>query len=413
MFATSRRVGIIVSVITVMSLGYIVSSAPASSNVFPVIMIPGDGGSQIDAKLSKSQVVHYVCEKNTNDFFNIWLNLELLVPIVIDCWVDNIKLVYNSTTRKTETPLGVETRVPGFGDPAVVEWLDPSQASPGAYFKDIGNMLVQHGFNRNTSLRGAPYDFRRAPNEHQEFFKAFKVLVEETYNMNGKKAVILIAHSMGGPMTLVFLQQQSQKWKDQYIRAFVTLSGAWGGSVKALKVFAVGDDLGSYVLRESILREMQITSPSLSWLLPSPLFWKESEVLVQTGNKNYTINNLKAFFDDINYPLGWEMRKDVEPYSLNFSPPGVEVHCLHGFGVDTVDRLVYKSGKFPDGYPTFINGDGDGTVNKRSLEGCLHWASQQKKKIYHQTFPKVDHMGILRDTKVLEYLQQLITDKLE
>lgn len=38
MFATSRRVGIIVSVITVMSLGYIVSSAPASSNVFPVIM---------------------------------------------------------------------------------------------------------------------------------------------------------------------------------------------------------------------------------------------------------------------------------------------------------------------------------------------------------------------------------------
>lgn len=64
--------------------------------------------------------------------------------------------------------------------------------------------------------------------------------MEETYNMNGKKAVILIAHSMGGPMTLVFLQQQSQKWKDQYIRAFVTLSGAWGGSVKALKVFAVG-----------------------------------------------------------------------------------------------------------------------------------------------------------------------------
>lgn len=66
---------------------------------------------------------------------------------------------------------------------------------------------------------------------------------------------------------------------------------------KLLNVIAAGDDLGSYVLRESILREMQITSPSLSWLLPSPLFWKESEVLVQTGNKNYTINNLKAFFE--------------------------------------------------------------------------------------------------------------------
>ena len=32
------------------------------------------------------------------------------------------------------------------------------------------------------------------------------------------------------------------------------------------------------------------------------------------------------------------MRKDVESFSLNFSPPGVEVHCLHGYGVDTADR---------------------------------------------------------------------------
>lgn len=51
--------------------------------------------------------------------------------------------------------------------------------------------------------------------------------------------------------------------------------------------------------------------------------------------------------------------------------------------------LIFKPGKFPDGYPTFVYGDGDGTVNKRSLEGCLHWVGQQKQKIYHQTFPKV------------------------
>lgn len=399
-------------IIYLASAGYFVSSAPSSTNALPVIMIPGDGGSQLDAKLSKTQVVHYVCEKTTNDFFNLWLNLELLVPVVIDCWVDNIKLVYNVTTRKTESPPGVVTRVPDFGNPSVVEWLDPSQASPGAYFKDIGNMLVLEGLVRNVSLRGAPYDFRRAPNEHQAFFGALKSLVEETFSSNGNSPVLLIAHSMGGPMSLVFLQQQTQAWKNKYIRALVTLSGAWAGSVKALKVFAVGDDLGSYVLRQSILREMQITSPSLSWLLPSSLFWKESEVLVQTDGQNYTIKDLKQFFDDINYPLGWEMRKDVEQYSLNFAAPGVEVHCLHGFGVDTVDSLVFKSGKFPDGYPNFVYGDGDGTVNKRSLEGCLHWVGKQKQKIYHQTFPKVDHMGILTDPKVLDYIKQLVTIKL-
>lgn len=45
---------------------------------------------------------------------------------------------------------------------------------------------------------------------------------------------------MGGCMALHFLQNQTQEWKDQYIRALVSLAGAWGGAVKALKVFAVG-----------------------------------------------------------------------------------------------------------------------------------------------------------------------------
>lgn len=51
--------------------------------------VPGDGGSQIDAKLDKPSVVHYLCDKKTNDYYNIWLNLELLVPYVIDCLVSS------------------------------------------------------------------------------------------------------------------------------------------------------------------------------------------------------------------------------------------------------------------------------------------------------------------------------------
>jgi len=45
---------------------------------------------------------------------------------------------------------------------------------------------------------------------------------------------------MGGPMTLIMLQRQSQKWKDKYISALITLSAVWAGSVKAVKVFAIG-----------------------------------------------------------------------------------------------------------------------------------------------------------------------------
>lgn len=86
------------------------------------------------------------------------------------------------------------------------------------------------------------------------------------------------------------------------------------------------------------MRQEQITSPSLAWLLPSKLFWKPDEVLVQTEKKNFSLSNLQEFFQAINYPNGWEMRKDTEKYQLDFRPPGVEVHCLYGTGVDTVER---------------------------------------------------------------------------
>lgn len=137
----------------------------AFGNLHPVVLIPGDGGSQVEAKVNKTDVVHYICEKTTTDYFNIWLNMELLVPVVIDCWIDNIKLVYDNNTRTTSNPPGVETRIPGFGGSETVEWLDPSHASAGAYFKDIGNTLVSHGHVRNVTVRGAPYDFRKAPSK--------------------------------------------------------------------------------------------------------------------------------------------------------------------------------------------------------------------------------------------------------
>ncbi|KAI4466428.1 lecithin-cholesterol acyltransferase-related [Holotrichia oblita] len=225
----------------------------------PFIFIPGDGGSQVEAKINKTNSVHYICAKTSTDYFNIWLNLELLVPVVIDCWIDNIKLRYDNVTRRTLNTDGVEIRIPGFGSTEPVEWLDPSRASSGAYFTDIVNALVKLGHVRNQTLKGAPFDFRKAPNENQDYFVKLKQLVEETYEANGKTSVILLAHSMGGPMSQYFLNLQKQSWKDKYIKCLVTLSGAWGGSVKAVKVYAIGDDLGSYMLNGKVMKLEQIT----------------------------------------------------------------------------------------------------------------------------------------------------------
>lgn len=387
---------------------FLVSIRTVWSYLNPVILIPGDGGAQVEAKLNKTDSIHYICEKTTPDYFNIWLNMELLVPLVIDCWIDNIKLLYDNKTRTTRNNDGVDIRIPGWGLTETVEWLDPSHATTGSYFNAIADVLVSLGHERNKTIKGAPYDFRKAPNENKQFFIDFKKLVEDTYSENGNEKVILIAHSMGGPMMLYFLNSQSQDWKDKYIKSFVTLNAVWGGSMKAIKVYAIGDDLGSYILRESVMKLEQITSPSLAWLLPSPSYWNSDEVLVQTDKKNFTLSNLKDFFYGIGFPDGWEMKLDTDPYKQNFKAPGVEVHCLYGIQMNTVERLYYKPGTWLDGYPSLIYGNGDGTVNLRSLEGCLPWKKQQKQPVYSMRFPKVEHLSILQDKDVLRYIANLV-----
>ena len=59
--------------------------------------------------------------------------------------------------------------------------------------------------------------------------------------MNNNEKVLFVVHSMGGPMTVLFFQMQTQEWKDKYIRGMVSLAGAYGGAVKALKVFVMGE----------------------------------------------------------------------------------------------------------------------------------------------------------------------------
>ncbi|KAL4710278.1 hypothetical protein ACJJTC_003558 [Scirpophaga incertulas] len=379
-----------------------------SLGLSPVILIPGDGGSQLEARLNKSSVIHYICAKTSADYFNIWLNLELLVPFVIDCWIDNTRLEYNNITRTTKNPPGVDIRVPGWGNPEPVEWLDPSHDKSGAYFNTIADALVKVGYVRNISIRGAPYDFRRAPNENQDFFVKLKSLIEETYTLNNKSAVTLLVHSMGGKMAFNFLQIQKQSWKDQYIRRLISLSTPWAGSMKALKVFAIGDDLGSLVLRESIMRTQQITCPSLAWLLPSSLFWKPSEVLVQTDKFNYTIKDLQKLFTDMDLPNAWEMHKDTQKYTADFTPPGVEVHCIYGYNITTVERLVYKPGAWLDGYPQLVGGDGDGTVNARSLAACRRWAGGAARPVTALPLPNAEHLKILHDQRAIDYISSVM-----
>ena len=80
------------------------------------MLVPGDGGSQILAKLNKTVSVHYFCYQKPDYWFYLWLDAWQLLPYMIDCWVDNMKLLYDNNTRKTRNNDGVELKIPDFGN---------------------------------------------------------------------------------------------------------------------------------------------------------------------------------------------------------------------------------------------------------------------------------------------------------
>ncbi|KRZ82724.1 Group XV phospholipase A2 [Trichinella sp. T8] len=369
----------------------------------PVIIVPGDGGNQLEARLNKTETVHYFCQKKTSDYFTLWLNLELLVPFVLDCWVDNMRLEYDEITGETSNSPGVDIRVPGWGNTTTVEFIDPSGVGYGDYFSKLINKLVTWGYTRGVDVRAAPYDFRKAPNHNIEYFENLKSLIEETYYSNGNSKVVTIGHSLGNLYLLYFFNLQSPAWKAKFIKSHVSVSAPYGGSVKILKAFASGYNLDQWklVLNPLTIRKEQRSMTSSAFLLPSTKLWSADEVLVTTVSRNYTAYDYKEFFNDIGFKKGWSMYKNTRRLLEDLKAPGVELHCLYGVDIPTAERLVYGKGKFPDSQPIEINGDGDGTVGIRSLAACMDWVKEQEHDVHKKTQHHITCSGrILQQKKM-------------
>lgn len=207
---------------------------------------------------------------------------------------------------------------------------------------------------------------------------------------------------------LFYLNHKSQQWKDKYIKSFVTLAAPWGGAVKALKAFISGDNLGVTLVPTLTIRKDERTFPSLAYLMPSDKFWSRDEVLISRSSKNYTSSNYKELFEDINYDVGYEMWLDTRNLTHDLIHPGTEVHCIHGSGIPTMEKLEYKPHEFPDRTPKIINGNGDSTVNIRSLAGCAKWQQHADRwPFFYQNFPGVDHMAVMSDIRILTHILQL------
>ncbi|XP_014802960.1 PREDICTED: phosphatidylcholine-sterol acyltransferase [Calidris pugnax] len=379
--------------------------APPTNSTPPVVLVPGCLGNQLEAKLDKPDVVNWMCYRKTEDYFTIWLNLNTFLPVGVDCWIDNTRVVYNRTSRKMTNAPGVHIRVPGFGKTYSVEYLDQSKLA--GYLHTLVQNLVNNGYVRDQTVRAAPYDWRVGPQEQPEYFQNLKALIEEMHD-EYQRPVFLIAHSMGNLNILYFLLQQTQAWKDQYIGGFISLGAPWGGAVKPLRVLASGDNQGIPLMSNIKLREEQRMTTTSPWMFPTSLAWPETHVFISTPSYNYTYRDYKRFFTDVNLEDGWYMWEDMKDLLKGLPPPGVDTYCLYGTGYPTVETYIYDE-RFPYEDPVdMIYGDGDDTVATRSLELCKRWRNQQKQKVFIQELRGVDHLNMVFSNLTLSSINEIL-----
>lgn len=367
----------------------------------PVVIVPGDGSNQLEAKLDKPSTVAWYCDKKA-DWFRLWLDTASLLAGTT-CWADNIRLLYDEEHDVLSNNAGVETRVPDFGGTSAFEELDPSV--PGhltAAFLKMVQGMVSAGYVRNSTLRGAPYDFRYAPSSSvgAEYMENLKMLIEETVKATGSR-VSLISHSMGCLQTLYLLNHQSQAWKDEFIERWIPLSGPWAGSAQLMRLHASGDDEGLPVKALKI-REEQRSYETNFWLAPVANEWGDT-TLVSTPSRNYSALQYDSFFEDIGFSAGKKLMQRVANLTSAVQAPGVDVVCMYSLGEDTPVQFKYDAEGF-DKQPQTINGDGDGTVNAASLALCERWThpGAQTRSAKVVKFANLKHAQMITDSGVLK-----------
>lgn len=93
----------------------------------PVVIVPGTGGNQLEAKLTAEyENSKPWCYCFRQEYFRLWLDVKTLFPPFTSCFVDRLSLDYDAKTDSYSNIKGVETRVPYFGTTEGMEYLDPS-----------------------------------------------------------------------------------------------------------------------------------------------------------------------------------------------------------------------------------------------------------------------------------------------
>jgi len=386
------------------------------SNLHPVILMPGIMGTSLHANADIPPTVDLPvhCPRQLTDQL-VWIDLKELFHY--SCLKDYFQETFNPKTGEWDPTPGIEFIIPKWPSVYAVDKLAPG--SIVSFFVDYYHKLIEkfksYGYVDEETIFGAGFDWKKAPSD--KWVNDVKNLVEHAYEINNGTKVVLITHSMGGPVSYYFLMQQTPEWIQKYLHMYIPIAPAWMGASKAFDYMLMGVDLNLPISGKGFAPLMRHL-PGVWFLLPYAEAFPNM-TLATSPSKNYTFDMLEELLNDGNMSfVEGKLKASRGMYEKinNFERfPGIPVREFMGHGKKTVQGLHFKEDikpHDPDGEweaATQIIGDGDETVPYNSLR---YAADKWKNAGYDVELYEFDttHMGILSDSTVMQKIVDLVCD---
>ena len=318
-----------------------------------------------------------------------------------------MKLDYNTSEKCAVSKPGVDMRVKNYGNITCCDILNPQDVllPKVAIFQPFSDYLRKNGYQDGTTLRAAPYDFRLygSPCFNILYFTKLKTLIEQTYHSQHQQKVVLISHSMGGPVVHQFLASSAvtPEWKEMYIARFIAIASPFSGAPEGLREFITGQVSASYgnwipsIFAEPVAAAFRSWPATIS-LLPMETTNRSSVrnrawdnvTLISTPSKNYTGTNYGQNVADMlsivagtseKAKLGivyWMQQEKMRLNVLN-KGPGVLTNCLFLTDVKTPIGAVFADDTMTK-QTSVIYGSGDGSVAAvSSRASCQEWKERK------------------------------------
>ena len=391
------------------TLAFHTTDATTTSNLVPMLFMPGYGSSHLSAIIDNEESIPSTCDGSgitVNQRISLTANTSLIsnFPTCVDAL---LMIDYDRSTHTFSFPKGITVST---------DELGPFSSITQNY-RVFANELVSWGYELHRNLFAIPYDYRFMSSKSFEevgLVSTLKKFIERDYHENGKQKVLIAGHSNGGPTMYSFFtsSQLSKTWKDQYIAGMISLSGNMLGQMN--------------FIHSAVKPTTSALNASWTWegnygSLPWGGYPEVADIPIVTSfyqsaqEKNYTakLSDLQDMFRHVER-YDWEDRisgiYEINMMNRTF-PPMVDTYCLYGSNLSTTYRFIFNGDIQQADADIILSMEGDDNQDIIDNQFCNVWKDQPQQEKYvfeSEAFPNVGHMQMVSDSNVMQKIKEIV-----